>query len=140
MKNIFLIAAITIGCASSTTICMMMDKYIYKTEEERRMLAEHEMLVAPKKGHPISYRSMLSLPQKQKEEANQHNQDLAAYRIQNAPKQKERQRKEANRIMQICQENKCLISQLTIMYLHPVQQEQAFQHNQTLIAQYKKQK
>jgi hypothetical protein len=134
MKTLFFIAAVMLSCTSATIISMMIDK------DERRMLAEHEMLVAPKKGHPISYRSMLSLPQKQKEEANQHNQDLAAYRRQNAAKQKQQQMKEANRIKQICQENNYLISELTIMHLNSAQEEQARQHNQRLIAQYKKQK
>lgn len=130
----FLIAAVTLSCTSATIISMMIDK------EERRMLAEHAVLVAQQNGHPISYRAMLSLPKSQKDQAHQYNQDLIARRTQNATKQKEQQRKEANRIMQICQQNNYLISQLTIMHLHPAQKEQAHEHNQALIAQYKTQK
>jgi hypothetical protein len=134
MKSIFLIAAVTLSCTSSTIISMMMD------EEERRMIAEHNVLMAQQNGYPISYRAILSLTPEQKEEANQHNKVLAAHRKQNAAKQNEQRRKEANRMMLICQQNGYLICNLTIVHLHPTQQAQAHEYNQRLTAQYKRKK
>jgi hypothetical protein len=145
MKSIFLIAAAALNCTSSTIISMTMDKeksmmMINLNEEERRMLAEHEMLVAQENGHPVSYRSMLSLPPSQKEQVHQYNQALAIDRVENVTKHNEQRRKEANRMMQICQQNGYLICNLTIVHLHLTQQAQAHEYNQRLIAQYRHKK